>query len=324
MKRILLTTAAVACLLGIAAPARAQIPVTDVASIAQLLSQLQQLKETYTATMGVFGSLVRAVDPNSMATGLIGQQPLPGGSQIGQMLTGGGNFGPLSGLATQYMQANTAYQPQSFGTGDFNASYLQRNGNSLAGVQAMAQQSIQSIQTHIAGLTQIQSQLSTVKTDADVSAIQGRLQAEQANLSAQGVQAQSLQTMMAAQQAQYQLQAQQRARQAADETVTYYGGSSSATPSTTTVPTFNGSYNTGSTTGTGFTTSPTSGSDTLPTSGQNSAPSTPSGSPTTEPAALGTPQNSTFANPIDISNVVGGDGQETNIGGNEFLATGEN
>jgi type IV secretion system protein VirB5 len=243
MRRFLLAATVGICLLGLEAPARAQIAVIDGASITQLLNQLQQLKQEYQATMGIFGSLLRAVDPNQVATNLIGSQPLPGGQQISQLLIGEGNFGSLSGLANQFLTANTVYTPLSTGSGDVNATLLQRSGNSLAGVQAMVQQSIQSIQQHILGLTQIQAQLSTVTTEADVSAVQGRLQAEQANLAAQGVQAQSLQTMLQAQQLQYQLQQQQMVRQAADSTVAYYGGAPqapAAQPQVTaaTIPTF--------------------------------------------------------------------------------------
>ena len=242
MKRILLATTAVLALLGFQArPARAQIPTIDAASITQLLNQLQQMKQDYQVYMGIFGSLLRVVDPNSMATGIIGSQPLPSVPQISQMMVGNGNFGSLAGLANQFMRANTVYTPQSTGANDFNAAFMQRNGNTLAGVQAMVQQSINSIQTHITGLTDVQQQLSTVKTEADVAAIQGRLQAEQANLTAQGVQVQSLQTMLAAQQQQYQLQELQNQRQSADallQSVT--GGGGNAAMPTTIVPTFTG------------------------------------------------------------------------------------
>jgi hypothetical protein len=241
MRRLLLATVAAASVLGgYARSSTAQIVTIDPAEITQTINTLHQLQQEYQAVMGVFGSLLRAVDPNSMATGLIGSQPLPGASQISGMLSGNGSFGGLSGLANQFLSANTVYTPQSTGAGDFNATYLQRNGNTLAGVQAMLQQSIQSIQTHIAGLTDIQGQLSTVKTEADVSAINGRLMAEQANLSAQGVQAQSLQTMLMAQQQAYQLQEMQVQRQSADallQSVT--GGTGAAVQPTTTVPNFN-------------------------------------------------------------------------------------
>jgi Skp family chaperone for outer membrane proteins len=161
--------------------------------------------------------------------------------QISQMMTGGGNFGSLSGVANQFQQANTVYMPQSIGPTDFNASYMQRQGNTLSGVQAMLQQSIGSIQTHIAGITDVQGQLSTATTAADIAAIQGRLQAEQANLAAQGAQAQSLQTMLNAQQQQYQLQQDQNQRRSADDLLqSVTGGAGTVAGSITTIPTFTG------------------------------------------------------------------------------------
>jgi hypothetical protein len=243
MKRWLLATTAGIVLLGVhVMPVRADVVVVDPTSIQQLISQLQQMKQEYTATMGIFGSLISTLNPNSIATNLIGSQPLPGAASISQLAVGGGNFGALSGLANQFLQANTAYAPQSTGSNDYNASLMQRNGNTLASVLAMAQQSISSIQTHIAGLTEIQAELTTQQSQANVSAIQARLQAEQANLSAQNVQAQSLQTMLAAQQQAYELQQTQVQRQAADQFRAYVnGGTGPAMPINTAanIPTFN-------------------------------------------------------------------------------------
>jgi hypothetical protein len=237
MKRILLAITVALALSGFqGGPAKAQVATIDAAAIVQLVNQLHQMQQEYQAVMGVFGSLLRVVDPNSMATGIIGSQPLPGVPQISQIMVGNSNFGSLAGLASQFLQANTIYTPPSTDANDFNAAFMQRNGNTLAGVQAMVQQSINSIQTHITGLTDIQQQLSTVKTEADVAAIQGRLQAEQANLTAQGVQAQSLQTMLVAQQQQYALQELQNQRQSADALLASVTGGTTTTAAN--IPTF--------------------------------------------------------------------------------------
>lgn len=227
-------------LLATAMPAHAQVVTVSPSELVQMASQLRQMQQDYEVYKGIFGTLLREVDPNNIASGLIGSQPLPGVGQIGQVMTGGGNFGSLSGLAGQYMQANTVYTPQSTGPDDFNAGYMQRTGNTLSGVQAMLQQSIGSIQQHITGITEIQGQLSTVTTQADVAAINGRLQAEQANLAAQGTQAQSLQTMMMAQQQQYELQQMQNQRRSADALLESVTGGTGPTQPATTVPTFTG------------------------------------------------------------------------------------
>jgi hypothetical protein len=243
MRCALLSAVAVAALTLTALPARAQVRVVDDTSIMQLVRQFQQMQQDYEVYKGIFGSLLRAVDPNSIAQNLIGSQPLPGVGQIGQLVTGGSNFGNLAGIAGQFLRSNTAYTPQSTGSDDFNAAYLERRGNSLSSIQAMAQQSLQSIETHIAGLVDIQDQLSSVQSVGDLDAIKGRLQAEQANLAAQGAQAQSLQTMLIAQEQQFALQQDQMRRQAADSEVAYYSGGGSADTTTPTltaanIPTF--------------------------------------------------------------------------------------
>jgi hypothetical protein len=218
MRRLLAGSVAGASLLAfLAVPARAQYPVIDVAALGQLYNQLNQMQRNYQVYMQIYGSLIRMVDPNSLRQDLMGSQPMPSAPNIGQILQGTGNFGSMGGTAGQYLSANTVYIPPSTGAGDFNAALIQRNANSLAGLVAMAETSINSIQSHIAGLATIQAQLSTVTNQTDLAAIQGRLQAEQANISAQGVQAQSVSAMMEAQRQQYELQQMQQQRKSADD-----------------------------------------------------------------------------------------------------------
>lgn len=216
-KSSLLVSTAVAAVCVHTAPSRAQVVVSDPPALVQLVDQLNQLQEAYKVYMGIFGSLVRDLDPNTYAQQLLAAiNPMPGSANIAQMLTGSGGFGGLTGIANQFQQSNTFYMPQSLGAGDFNATMLQRSGNTLAGVQAMAQTSLASLESHIQGLAQIQQQLSVATSQSDLTAINGRLQAEQANLTAQAVQAQSINTMMAAQQQQYLQMELQKQRQDAD------------------------------------------------------------------------------------------------------------
>lgn len=226
MKRwILAGTAAIGCLSLSPIGAQAEIQVIDLSAIARLMSQLDQMKQTYKVDLGIFGSLLRTVDPNSVASGLLSQaNPMPGAGQIQSMITGSGSFGGLSALANQFSSANTYYRPESTGPDDFSANLLTRSGNTLSGVQAMAQQSVASIENHISGLSQIQSELSSgqVKTDADIAAIQARLDAEQANLTAQDAQAQSIRTLLEAQKQQYDLQQAEAQRKSADDLLARY------------------------------------------------------------------------------------------------------
>jgi hypothetical protein len=130
------------------------------------------------------------------------------------MLQGGMSIGQLGSIAQRFLNADTIYRPS--GT-DFNATQLNNSAMSLANVQALADQSLESIQNHIDGLQQLRGELSNVSSDADLSAIRGRIEAEQADLQAQGVQAQELQTAMLAQQQIREQQQAEKVRQDDDE-----------------------------------------------------------------------------------------------------------
>jgi hypothetical protein len=222
--RLLIAGAAAAML---CARAHAQVVTISPAELTKLASQLDQMKQEYTATLGVFGSLVRQLDPNTIAQQLLASaNPMPQVGQITQAISGftGTGTGGLAGMAGQFLRNNTYYMPQSTGAGDFNALTLQQQASTLSNAQALAQQALTSLQTHISGISDIQAQLSTATSQADLAAINGRLQAEQANLAAQGVQAQALNALVQAQQAQYQQMAMQRLRQEADDLATSVGG----------------------------------------------------------------------------------------------------
>jgi hypothetical protein len=244
--RRLIAGAAAAMLCG---QAHAQVVTISPAELTKLASELDQMKQEYTATLGIFGSLVRQLDPNTYAQQLLAAaNPMPQVGQITQAISGftGTGTGGLAGMAGQFLRSNTYYMPQSTGAGDFNASMLQRQVSTLSNAQALAQQSMSSIQTHISGISDIQAQLSTATSQADLAAINGRLQAEQANLAAQGVQAQALNTLVQAQQAQYQQMAAQKARQDADAYAASLPGGTGGTaadaqtPLPQQIPTFTG------------------------------------------------------------------------------------
>ena len=99
------------------------------------------------------------------------------------MLQGGLSVGNLGRIAQQFLDADTIYRP---GGADFNATQLNNSATSLANVQALATQSLQSIQNHITGLDQLREQLSSVSSEADLAAIRGRIEAEQADVQAKG------------------------------------------------------------------------------------------------------------------------------------------
>ena len=133
------------------------------------------------------------------------------------MVTGSGSFGATDRYGQPIPEANTFYTPQSTGPDDYQREVPAAQRQHAGWRAGDGQQSIRRSRRHITGMTDIQQQLSSVvRTEADVSAIQGRLKAEQANLAAQGVQAQYLQTMLVAQKQPYELQQMQNQRQSAD------------------------------------------------------------------------------------------------------------
>jgi type IV secretion system protein VirB5 len=191
---------------------QAQALATQVQDFAQ---QIQQMEQDYRMFTGIFQQLQRMVDPNNIATELFDEQnPLPEVGQITSMLQGGVGVGNLGRIAQQFLNADTIYRP---GGADFNATQLNNSAASLANVQALATQSLQSIQNHITGLDQLRGQLGSVSSEADLSAIRGRIEAEEADLQAQGVQAQALQTAMLTQQQVEQQEQAQKVRQDDDE-----------------------------------------------------------------------------------------------------------
>jgi len=218
---------------------QAQALATQVQDFAQ---QIQQMEQDYRMFTGIFQQLQRMVDPNNIATELFGEQnPLPAVGQITSMLQGGVSVGSLGRIAQQFLTADTIYRPS--GT-DFNATELNNSAASLANVQALATQSLQSIQNHITGLDQLRNQLSSVSSEADLSAIRGRIEAEEADLQAQGVQAQALQTAMLTQQQVEQQEQAQKVRQDDDELLNNtapIGGGGSAGVGDGGVPSFPGS-----------------------------------------------------------------------------------
>jgi hypothetical protein len=220
MRKALLAGIALAGM-SVMTPGRAGIPVwcdncsTLWNQVQEFAQQIQQMQRDYLMFQGIFGQLRAMTNPNGIAMQLFGEQnPLPAVGQITSMLQGGMSIGQLGSIAQRFLNADTIYRPSET---DFNATQLNNSAMSLANVQALADRSLESIQNHIDGLQQLRGELSNVSSEADLSAIRGRVEAEQADLQAQGVQAQELQTAMLAQQQIREQQQAQKVRQDDDE-----------------------------------------------------------------------------------------------------------
>src|SRR3954471_901408 len=141
-------------------PAHAQIPVTDVGAIAQLVRQLatqaQQL-QTQAQQLGyavnTFNSLVDHPNLNT-AMGLLNQtgisNPLPVNPSAVQSLINGqgginGTLGSLSALANTAAATNHVYTPRD---NTWASQQMIANANGIAGSQGIAQQVYQQVASH--------------------------------------------------------------------------------------------------------------------------------------------------------------------------------
>jgi type IV secretion system protein VirB5 len=219
MKRVVL---AGVCALALMSPARADLPVIDNASLAQLfqqvkqgLQELQLLQQQLEQVMAVYNSLSHVTDLAN-AVGVLQtlgiQNPLPVNIGAVQGLLAGtgstqGMLGSIGGLFNTNFDANHVYTP----TGDgFEATLLQRNATSIAGIQALAGQAYQSMSDRLNAMRQLQDRLATAQDTKDVEDLQARLQSEQAYIQSQSAQVQTLAIMQVAA---YQSLQQQREEQ---------------------------------------------------------------------------------------------------------------
>lgn len=189
--------------------------------IQQLAQQLQTMQQQLTQVQNIFGSVAHL--PQNELTRL-GQslnvpalrQILPSTSgTIGSVMNGSGLVS-MAGVGQQYFDQNHVYTPTG---GSFNATAMMSNANSIAGVQAMADQLYQSAASHIAALEGLEGQLATAPDDKAVSDISARVQTEQTYIAAQQVEAQSIQTWQAAQVRNMEEQRREKRQQDIDDVI---------------------------------------------------------------------------------------------------------
>jgi hypothetical protein len=225
MKRTLLAGAA-ALALAVAVPgaARAQIPVTDalanaqaqitnsqlVQQVAQAVATVRQLEQQYQQLQATYNVLAHTTSVSGLANRLGGVANGYGASQIGGAMTG---VGSLAGAADQV--ANMRFFSSS-GT-DFSATEQTRRAQRLGNVQAAAMQGMQQSEQRIAGLRELMGEIDGQPDVQASAALNNRIQAEHALLSAQQQQLAQLQLMAATQQQGDTLRAEEAARQSAEQ-----------------------------------------------------------------------------------------------------------
>ena len=189
--------------------------VFDPSNLAQLLKsvgiegdQLTQLVETYneivqvyTMTTNVWNSVHELVGADQMAPPLLDggvRNPLPFSAAEHPGWVGG--FNDPSGLSfgTQYMNQNTVGgDPTVYEDDSLAGNEILKSLRSLSSMQAVSTHGLESIETRIAGLYELFTQLANIGTVQETDSLSARLHNELNFASAQQVQAQ--QTMAAAQ-----------------------------------------------------------------------------------------------------------------------------
>lgn len=184
----------------------------------ELIQQLQSLQQIYSQAQQIYGQVTRAVNPNSIMSELdlpFGQDPLDQfGNTITGFVRGGTGSGEINSLASQFLNQDTIYKPAG---SDFTSTQMTNRMQQLENVMALAQEGQTSIQQHISGINRLREQLSSVSSQADLTAVQGRIEAEGADLQAQGVQAQQLQSQVSLMQQIAEEQQRQTQRQGDDQ-----------------------------------------------------------------------------------------------------------
>ncbi len=225
MKRTLLAGVAVAALaLAMPGAARAQIPVTDALAnaqaqitnsqlyqqVAQAVATVRQLEQQYAQLQATYNVLAHTTSVSGYASGLGRVANGFGATEIGGMMTGAGS---MAGTAEQV--ANLRFF-QSSGT-DFSATELTRRAQRLGGIQAAAMQGVRQSEQRIAGLRELMGEIDGQPDVQASAALNNRIQAEHALLSAQQQQLAQLQMMAAVQQQGDLLRAEEAQRQSAEQ-----------------------------------------------------------------------------------------------------------
>jgi type IV secretion system protein VirB5 len=218
----------------VAPQARAQIPVTDLGAIAQLVqqvitakSQLDTLKssydteqKTYQQVLATYQMLTRFANPNGMAPELEQpsvQNPMPSTTGLPGMITGttsfSGTSANLGGLAQQFAKLDQVYTPTG---SDDTATRINQQATSIANILGIATQNLQAMQQRAAGLQTLQGELDSASDLQTVASITARIGIEQNYIQTQSAQATTLQTAAQMQLAAVQAQAEQTQRRDAE------------------------------------------------------------------------------------------------------------
>lgn len=178
-------------ILGFSPLSHAQIPVTDVGAIAQLLIQVQQLDQQIQT---IQNQLAQARQEFASITGSRGMQNLLSGvnrnylptnwTQMQSAVSGaGGTYGALSMSIQTITLANAVLSPStlnSMSPAERNAIQAQRQSAALQ--QAVAQQALSTTSNRFASLQQLINAIPTATDQKGILELQARIAAEEGML----------------------------------------------------------------------------------------------------------------------------------------------
>jgi type IV secretion system protein VirB5 len=202
----------------------AQIPVTDALAhaqrqitnsqlyqqVAQAVATVRQLEQQYQQLQATYNALAHTSSVSGYASRLGGVANGFGATEVGGMMNGAGT---LAGTAEQV--ANLRFH-SSTGT-DFSATEMTRRAQRLGGIQAAALQGMRQSEQRIVGLRELMAEVDGQPDLQASAALNNRIQAEHALLSAQQQQLTQLQLLAATQQQGDVLRAEEAQRQSAEQ-----------------------------------------------------------------------------------------------------------
>ena len=192
MKRTQLASAV--CLgFGLAIPAHAALPVTDVASIAaraaeagkslgQMVQQYNVMRQQYDQLVSTYNTLSHPNQVLDIAKGL-GQQQLRSPGSAGSSIPGLSYGSQLSSAANNFLSRNRYTTTES---NDFNAQEMRRREQSTANIQAEAQEGLNRSDERINYLNQLQQSIQDQPDVTAVAAVEARIQSEHLYLQNEG------------------------------------------------------------------------------------------------------------------------------------------
>ncbi len=178
-----------AALLGVAPAARAQIPVVDVASLAQLINQVQTLQSQLATARS---QLAQAQSALSTITGSRGMQLLLGSTVrnylpadwagfVSALGNGNSAYGSLGSSLQTTLQANAVLSPQWLALfTPIEAAVLTSARQNAALLQVSSQQSLARTSGQFASLQQLISAIGTTTDQKSILELMARIVAEQA------------------------------------------------------------------------------------------------------------------------------------------------